>query len=140
MVLSAECVHELDLASCGHCRPRPGAVDLHRSVSRPSSGAGFASEVVMTVTSGGESYGLVPSGGTAYVFGTGSRLHHRRECVEGSDTPDERVVVVDDPDGDLWRAVLEPRSESARGRTVWNIAHRAVTGACPLCALRPERS
>ena len=92
----------------------------------------------MSVQSGGDSYGLVPSGGTAYVFGTGSKLHHRRECIEGSDTPDSRVVVLDDPDGDLWRVVLEPRADRARGRAVQNIAHRAVTGTCSLCALRPE--
>lgn len=135
---SDECVHELALASCGLCRPRLGAVDLHRPVGRSVPGSGWAAEVVMSVQSGGDRYGLVPSGGTAYVFGTGSKLHHRRECIEGSDTPESRVVVVDDPDGDLWRAVLEPRGDRARGRLVRNIAHRPVTGACSLCALRPE--
>ena len=93
----------------------------------------------MSVESGGDHYGLVPSGGTAYVFGTGSKLHHRRGCIEGSDTPESRVIAFDDPDGDLWRAVLEPpHGDRVRGRTVLNVAHRPVTGACSLCALRPE--
>ncbi len=130
-------MHELDLASCGLCRPRLGSVDLHRSVGR-SSGDSWAVEVVMSVESGGDRYGLVASGGTAYVFGTGSKLHYRRECVEGMDTPDDRVVLVDDPDGDVWRAVREPQTHPAR--TVKNIARRPVTGACSLCALRPESS
>jgi hypothetical protein len=127
----------MDLASCGLCRPRSGSVDLHRT-GASSSGASWASEVVMSVQSDGDWYGLVPSGGTAYVFGTGSKLHHRLECVEGSDTPADRVVAVDDPDGDVWRAVLERRPGGADVRMVTNITHRPVTGACSLCALRPE--
>lgn len=130
-------ITDLLRSSCGHCQQRPGAVDLHRpgGSSQPS---GYAQEVVTTEFVDGLEYGLVPSGGTAYTFGSGHGLHHRRECSEGSATPPERVQELDDPNGDLWRAVLQPKSEQAAGRRPVNIDGRPLTAVCGVCALRPQ--
>jgi hypothetical protein len=42
----------------------------------------------------------------AYVFGSGHGLHHRRECMQGADTPSDRVIEYDDPTGDLWPLLI----------------------------------
>lgn len=130
------CKHELMIDSCGDCMPRAGSVDLH---GRAGSGttSPFATEVTNSVYSQGQSYGLVPSGGTAWVFGTGSVLHHRRDCNESGSTPEERVLAFDDPNGDLWRSILEPRLVQAP-TAVLNVAGRPVTRVCQVCALRPQ--
>ncbi len=79
----------------------------------------------------------MPSGGEVFVFGTGSALHHDRECIEGSDTPDDRVRVYADPDGDLWHAVVDGKPAA---QALVNVAGRAVTKVCGGCALRPASS
>lgn len=132
------CKHELLRSSCGDCTPRQGAVDPHAR-SNGGKGSSFASEVTNTVYALGHSYGLVPSGGSAWVFGTGSVLHHRRECNESSSTPDGRVLEVADPNGDLWRSVLEPQLLEA-AQVIVNVAGRPVMKVCQVCALRPQNT
>lgn len=120
--------HQVDLTSCG----------LNPFRTR-SSAAGRAqpAEDVTPVVWCGDRYDLVPSGGTAYVFGAGSVLHHRRDCSEGSQLPDDRVFLVPDPRGDLWRRVLELSVARRRGLASLDVARQPVTDACPGCALRP---
>jgi hypothetical protein len=84
----------------------------------------------------GATFGLVPSGGTAYVFGGGHGLHHRVECSEGADTPPDRVLRIKDPSGDLWRSVMQPQLDGGVRRPL-NVNGRPVTSVCGVCALRP---
>jgi hypothetical protein len=132
------CKHEIMAASCGDCSPRAGAVDLHKR-SGASSASAFASEVTNSVYSQGLAFGLVPSGGTAWVFGTGSVLHHRRECSESGSTPDDGILPIPDPTGDLWRSVLEPWALEAP-RAVLNVTRKPVSKVCQVCALRPQNT
>ena len=135
-VADPRCVHELLPNQCGICSPRPGAIDLHPQHAS-SHESGFAREVVATVYVHGLPYGLVPSGGEAYVFGSGHGLHHRRECSDGADTPPDRILRLSDPSGDLWRSVTDPQSVEMPQRIV-NVDGRPVTVCCGVCALRPQ--
>lgn len=128
---------DLYVSQCAHCQNRPGSIDLNPPPGAGSQGTGYAREVVKTVEIGGESYGLVPSGGKAYTFGSGHGLHHRRECPEGVDTPAERVQELDDPNDDLYLVVKDPTSQVAAGRVLRNIDGGKITAVCGLCALRP---
>jgi hypothetical protein len=129
---------DLPKNSCDHCLERPGSIDLHRVPGRPAGGQGYGDEVVRTEWIDGTPFGLLASEGTAFVFGSGHGLHHRRDCMQGSDTPPDRVLEIDDPDGDLWLAVADPRRPGAPQRTVVNVQGRPVTVMCGLCALRPQ--
>ncbi len=131
---------ELLKSSCGHCDKRPGAVDLHRAPGQSGNGQGYANEVIWTEWIDSQPFGLLASGGKAYVFGSGHGLHHRRDCVQGSDTPDDRIIEYDDPNGDLWLTVAAPARSGVPPATVVNIDGRPVTVACGLCALRPQSS
>jgi hypothetical protein len=80
------CRHVFSIEQCGYCTPRPGSIDLHTN----------AQEVTDTVFVGGHSYGLVPSGGEAYVFGGGRGLHHRTECAKAA-TPRLNAYIAAAP-------------------------------------------
>ncbi len=102
----------------------------------------------------GDSYGLVPSDGTVYVFGAGQAVRHRTECWYGSDTPDHEVMRVPDPQRDLWRRLsaipfsARARREAlardvglfnARGGPAWTPASTARCGRARPDAAVPGR-
>lgn len=130
-------VTDLYVSQCDHCQKRPGSIDLNPPPGASSKGTGYGTEVVKTVEVAGQSFGLVPSGGTAYTFGSGHGLHHRRDCPEGVDTPADRVQELADEHDDLYLVVREPTSAVAAGRVLRNIDGGKITAVCGLCALRP---
>jgi hypothetical protein len=134
-VSETRCLHDLLPGQCHLCSPRPRSVDLHPDPGSRSHGSGFGSEVTNFVFIRGLSYGLVPSGGEAYVFGSGHVLHHRLDCSDGADTPRERILRLPDPSNILWRVVADPQPGEG---AILNIDGRPVTGCCGVCALRPH--
>ncbi|KQX14255.1 restriction endonuclease [Streptomyces sp. Root431] len=88
------------------------------------------------VTVGGRAHELIPSGGEVILPGYGSKLHHDPGC--GHLTDPGALPRYPDPDGLLWRRVLDAEDSAAFASKagLLNAKGRPVTGVCS-CALRP---
>ncbi|MFI8764853.1 AAA family ATPase [Streptomyces sp. NPDC053792] len=88
------------------------------------------------VTVGGRAFELIPSGGEVILPTHGSKIHHDAGCTHLTD-PD-RLPRHPDPDGLLWRRLLDAEDPAAHALSIGlrNQRGRPVTGVCS-CALRP---
>ncbi|MBE1530470.1 McrB family protein [Actinomadura algeriensis] len=91
----------------------------------------------------GQVYELTPSPGEVIcAAGTGTALHHRRDCTHIAGTEDGWRVYPD-ADGDLWRRLLESgalgeaelRRKFAAAAGLLNGSKRPVDKVCGTCAL-----
>ncbi|GAA4306527.1 hypothetical protein GCM10023178_14550 [Actinomadura luteofluorescens] len=96
----------------------------------------------------GQSYELTPSSGEVICPASdGVALHHSRNCTHMGGY-EERWRVYPDPEGDLWRRLLEAASaDDAQGRHAFaegtglrNGAGRPVSKVCQTCTLVPLTS
>ncbi|MFF8379179.1 McrB family protein [Streptomyces sp. NPDC015661] len=88
------------------------------------------------VTVGGRAYELIPSAGEVILPTHGSKIHHDARCTHLTD-PD-RLPRHPDPDGLLWRRLLDAEDPAAHALSIGlrNQRGRPLTGVCS-CALRP---
>ncbi|MFB6836066.1 McrB family protein [Streptomyces sp. NPDC056361] len=88
------------------------------------------------VTVGGRAYELIPSGGDVILPTQGSKIHHDASCTHLTDA--DRLPRHPDPDGLLWRRLLDAEDAAAHALStgLLNQRGRPVTGVCS-CALRP---